>query len=117
MLVVDIDQKEKQLNIVYRLGEDLSQSPSLSDEDRTKLNEDVTILKNRWTSLREKVETINTRYGIIHHYYYLMLFRKGTNLNFEQEIQNRCELLNLCNVVIMNGENEEWHKTILLFIH
>lgn len=57
-----MNQKEKQLNIVLRLGEDVLQSPSLSDDDRMKLEEDSAMLKERWGKLAEKIQSSMERY-------------------------------------------------------
>ena len=57
-----MNQKEKQLNIIFRLGEDALQSPSLSDDDRMKLEEDSAMLKERWETLTEKIQSSLKRY-------------------------------------------------------
>lgn len=60
---MDVQQREKQLNIVLRLGEDVLKSPSLSDDDRTKLEGDCAMLKRRWENLTEKAQKSQKRYN------------------------------------------------------
>ncbi|XP_028414134.1 dystrophin-like isoform X2 [Dendronephthya gigantea] len=55
-LLETIEQKEKQLNIILRLSEEILQSFSLSDEDRTMVEDDTQTLQKRLTNLTEKTQ-------------------------------------------------------------
>jgi predicted nuclease with TOPRIM domain len=47
--------EEKKMSSVRRLGEEILADSSLSEEDNTKLQQELNTLKNRWEALDEKI--------------------------------------------------------------
>ena len=48
-------QEEKKMTAVLHLGEEILADSSLSEEDNTKLQQELNTLKNRWGTLDEKI--------------------------------------------------------------
>ncbi len=51
----EMKQEEKKMTTVSRLGEEILADSSLSEEDNTKLQQELNTLKNRWKALDEKI--------------------------------------------------------------
>ena len=51
----EMKQEEKKMTAVLHLGEEILADSSLSEEDNTKLQQELNTLKNRWGTLDEKI--------------------------------------------------------------
>ena len=55
-------QEEKKLISTLRLGDEILADASLSEEDNTKLQQELSTVKNRWEALEEKINWRIQRY-------------------------------------------------------
>ena len=55
VLVKEMKQEEKKMTAVLHVGEEILADSSLSEEDNTKLQQELNTLKNRWGTLDEKI--------------------------------------------------------------
>ena len=55
-------QEEKKLISTLRLGDEILDDASLSEEDNTKLQQELSTVKNRWEALEEKINWRIQRY-------------------------------------------------------